>query len=267
MSFTIGFIGCGNMAEGIIRGISSSNIEYNSLNVFDIDKDKLDKFSDINKCVKHNDAVSLVNASDIVFLCIKPNCLDEAMKGIICENKAFVSILAGIKLNDISLAVDSSDSRYMRVMPNMPIKVGEGAICIADNYTLNKKEYGYVLDLFSSIGKVFIISEDLMDSVTAISGSGPAYVFYIIDAMTKAGEEIGLDHETSLMLSIQTFKGSLDMINRDSDLELLCDSICSKGGTTIEAVNTFDEYDMKDIFKKAIKACRDKSILLSRKDK
>ena len=267
MSYRIGFIGCGNMAEGIIRGIVSSNINYKSLNIFDIDKNKLDRFSDINNCASHNDAISLINASDIVFLCIKPNSLNTALAGVKCENKAFISILAGIKLVDISSAIDSIDSRYMRVMPNMPIKVGKGAICIADNHTLNINEYKYVKELFSSIGLVLSVNEELMDSVTAISGSGPAYVFYIIDAMTKAGEDIGLDHNTSLLLSIQTFKGSLDMINIDSDLESLCDSICSKGGTTIEAINVFDEYDMKDIINKAIVACRDKSILLSRKDK
>ena len=263
MAYKIGFIGCGNMASGIINGVLKSGIPYGCINLYDIDSSKTDIYKHIRDIKIKDSAAALADASDFIFLCVKPNNLPDVLNSIKSKNKAYISIAAGVKLDVIKEMINDKRSRFMRIMPNMPLKVGEGAICIADNYTLNSREFEYVTFLYASIGKYYIVSENEMDAVTAISGSGPAYVFYIMDSIAKAGEEIGMDYKTALELAKQTFIGSIKMIEDDSDLGELCESICSKGGTTIEAIDIFRKNKLDEIIKEGIVACRNKSVKLS----
>ncbi len=259
--FKAGFIGCGNMASAIIKGILGHQIlTEEEIFVFDTDEQKAQATGGRN-CASIEE---LAQAADIIFLCVKPNIIPVVLPLIQAENKAFVSIAAGVKTEKLAKLL-SVPARIMRIMPNTPLMVGKGASCVQTPNNFTKDESAFIEEIFSSLGIVEYVSGDWMDAVTGVSGSGPAYVYLFIDALAKAGEKNGLPFEVSLKLAVQTFEGACEMLKKAGDSpSQLIHNVCSPGGTTLEAMKVFDQNKTREIVAQAVDACVAKSKELSK---
>lgn len=263
MSYKLGFAGCGNMAGAIIRGIIASGLlDGGNISVFDPDESKTAqmKGEGVNICA---DMKELQAFADILFLCVKPNVVPAVLGEITVPGRAVVSIAAGVRSEKIKDLL-KVDARILRIMPNTPLMVGKGASGFEVPSTLTKEEYAFIKEIFQSLGIVVEVEASLMDAVTGISGSGPAYMYYFLKALADAGERQGLRYEDSAALALQTMQGAAEMVKRSgAALESLIKAVCSPGGTTIEALAVFDEMDLSGIVDKAVDACTKKSIMLS----
>ena len=260
-NFKTGFIGCGNMATAIINGILDKNIiKAQNINLYDLDNKKAIRFKGAN--VSQSIDQLAVN-SDIIFLCVKPNVLQQVASKISAKGKAVVSIAAGVGTDKLFTWLPD-DTRLLRIMPNTPLMVGKGASVFQqpDNLTDNEREFIY--KVFSSLGTVEKVNADEMDAVTGISGSGPAYVYLFVDALAKAGEKQGLNADVSFSLALQTFNGACEMLKKsDKTPDSLIKDVCSPGGTTIEAMKVFEDENLRLLIEKAVEACVNRSKELS----
>jgi pyrroline-5-carboxylate reductase len=258
----IGFIGAGKMAEALINGIINSSLT-SAHNIFASDKDSsrmnyITGEYGING-VRTNAA--LAEKSDIIILAVKPDnigeVLDEIKKSIDVK-KLIISIAAGIKEEFIRQRL-SSGTRIVRVMPNTPALVLQGAAGIYFNKNCNKKHREYAKKIFDSIGiSIVLDKEPLLDAVTALSGSGPAYVFYFIEALSDAGVSMGLSRDMSQKLAIQTVFGAGKMA-KETNIHptILKEMVTSPGGTTIKALEILERAGIKGSIIKAVnKACK-----------
>lgn len=258
-SFKTGFIGCGNMASAIIGGMEKAG--FTDLFIYDKDQAKCKKFEGASLCQNVNE---VAEKADIIFLCVKPNVLPDVLQEIKAEGKAFVSIAAGVRTEKIRDLLKPA-GRIMRIMPNTPLLVGKGAICIQIPTDFTEQEQNFIEHIFQSLGIIEYVSGDLMDSVTGVSGSGPAYVYMFIDALAKAGAKHGLPEDASLRLAVQTFEGACEMLKQTGDTpSQLIHNVCSPGGTTIEAMKIFDMNETRGVVEWAVDACVAKSRELSK---
>ena len=252
MNKKIGFIGCGKMASAIINGIISSAYVSKS-NV---------KGSEINPEIAENaqkrlginvitDNKALVMDSDIIFLVTKPNQVSEILEEIKTEltsEKLLVSIAAGVSTSKIENIVGRQ--RIVRVMPNTPALVLEGMSGVCKGKYASEGDLDFVVELLSNIGKAIKVTEAQMDIVTAISGSGPAFFYKVIEDMARAGEKLGLDYEKSLMLATQTALGSAKMVfNRgETPVQTLIDNVATKGGCTFVGISVMNDENSEKLF-------------------
>lgn len=266
MNKKIGFIGAGNMGKAIIGGIIKSEKVLPS-DIFVYDKntasyDELTKEFNINCCMD----IKEVCKCQIIILAVKPNIIYSVISKIkdCVSDSVIVSIAAGQSIEKLSTAFGKDNLKIVRVMPNTPALVNEGMSGIALNSVMqneeNKENVKDVLDIFSSIGKAEIVNENLMDAVTGISGSSPAYVFMLIEAMADAGVLAGMTRNQAYTFSAQAVLGSakmvLDLSKHPAELK---DMVCSPSGTTIEAVKVLEEKGFRSAIIDAIDACIKKS--------
>ena len=258
----IGFIGGGNMASAIIGGvISSSCANSEDILVYDKNPDALNKLNTAYG-IKSDYTLSDVCSADILFLAVKPNVIysviDE-IKDMVNENTAIVSIAAGQSIEKLSNAFNKS-LKIIRVMPNTPALVGEGMSAVSVNSLVNEEDTNSVMTILKSFGKAEIVPETLMDTVTGVSGSSPAYVFMLIEAMADAAVLGGMPRNQAYTFASQAVLGSAKMVlelpNHPGELK---DMVCSPGGTTIEAVKVLENDGFRSSVMNAIDACIKKS--------
>ncbi len=254
-------IGLGNMGGAILSGIVSGGIlpaeNIAGADKADVCRAKAEKlgvraFSEPSEAVKD---------ADLVILAVKPQSLEALMSeiGEVRKSAVIVSILAGKKIQILE-SYFGADAKIVRVMPNTPALVGVGMSGICRNANVSDEELSKVVEIFSSFGKASVVDESLMDIVTGISGSGPAYVYMFIDGLIKAGVKNGMDEESAKLFAAQTVKGAAEMVlQSDISPEQLKINVCSPGGTTIEAVKVLEEQGFEDIVMQAVKACEEKS--------
>ena len=251
----IGFLGAGNMASAILRGLRICEKGCYDVNPAAVRRAEAEL--DTRGFASGED---LCAWADIVVLAVKPQVLEGAVRPL-CEalrGKAVLSIAAGWSLQ--RLAALLPQSRLCRVMPNTPAMVGEGMAAIAKESTLTRAEMDCVQEMFSAVGKAVVVEERLFDAVTAVSGSGPAYVYMVIEAMADAGVREGLSRDSALLLAAQTVLGSARMVlESGSHPAALRDMVCSPGGTTIDAVCVLEEKGLRAALEAAVRACADKS--------
>ncbi|MHC4759448.1 MAG: pyrroline-5-carboxylate reductase [Planctomycetota bacterium] len=266
---TIGFIGSGNMAEALIKGSISAGI-YTSESIFasDVRQERLQFLSEeygIKTTTGNSDAVS--NA-DIVVLSTKPQQMDEALASIqssFSDNKLVISIAAGVKIEKITKTL--GEIAVVRVMPNTPALLGEGASALYANEKA-KPRLDEALKIFSAVGKAVVVEDEgLIDTVTAVSGSGPAYFFLLMEEMMKAGIKLGLSEDVSKDLVLQTAKGAaLLSVEREKEGESPAElrrKVTSPGGTTEAALKVFAEGDFGPLVHAALKRACERSKELS----
>jgi len=260
--FKLGFIGFGNMAKAIYDGIVLKGVLKNKdIAIFDADAEKSEnaKKQKINVLSDNNE---IVKTCKYILFAVKPQQAYDIFKNIKPEQNIIISIMAGI--TKAKLQKNLQNCKIVRCMPNTPALIGLGMTAIDCN-DLENDERKFVLSIFSSIGKTVELEDKYMDAVTSVSGSGPAYVYMFIDALIDAGVKNGLDYDTSKLLTLQTIVGSYKMVqNTSAPIQNLIDAVCSKGGTTIEAVKVFNDSKFKDIVKKAAEACYKRSVELSK---
>lgn len=262
-TFTVGFIGAGNMASAIIKGaVNSGVIDAKNVCVYDIETDKTAALQTEFGVRLASDLPELVTQSKILLLAVKPNVLGAVLEDIIkynLENKAVVSIAAGWS-GDMIRSVIGADKRVLRLMPNTPLLVGAGMTVFETPHTLTDEEFAFVEKMFASLGLVEQAAQKQMDAVTAVSGSGPAYAFMFIEALADAGVLCGLPRVQAMKLAAQTLLGSAKMVlETDCHPGALKDAVCSPGGTTIEAVKFLEENGFRGAIIKAAEQCAKKS--------
>lgn len=254
----IGFIGIGNMACAIINGMLNSKI-YNPCDifVFDLDENKRSamKLKGINICTT---SLEVANKSEYIILAIKPqnyNVVLEEIKDSIDNDHVMVSIAAGISIDFIKSYFNATCS-VVRVMPNTPLLLGQGAtaICGCDNIPEDKLKIVY--DIFSASGMVEFLTEDKMNAVISINGSSPAYIYLFVKSMLDYAETQGIDYQIAMNLICKTLQGSADMIIKSGKtLDELIKMVSSPGGTTLEALKVLEENKFHDLIIKAMKSC------------
>lgn len=260
--YILGFVGAGNMAEAIISGaVRKGSVSDDSLYVFDINKHNTTKLVKNLGITAADSVKSLCSHCDIIVLAVKPNVLEKVLEDIkdSIENRTLVSIAAGWSADKIK-SIIGRDKKVLRLMPNTPILVGEGMSVFETPYNADEDVVSFIDSVFSSIGKVEYAPAKLMDAVTAVSGSGPAYVFMFIEALSDAGVLCGLPREMSTALAAQTVAGAAKMV-QESGMHpgQLKDAVCSPGGTTIEAVQSLEQDGFRSAIINAAKKCSDKS--------
>lgn len=260
----VAIIGCGNMAQAIINGLTNISTraamkavgkEF-SVIASDCDESKLLKVRDM--CSVTLDNAEAVKRSDYVLLAVKPQIAERALSGLDLSDKVIISIMAGVTLSKIK-EITHSDV-VVRVMPNLCARVGESfnAYVMDGAFTDTQKES--VIDILSSFGVCSEVVESDMDAVTGITGSGPAFVFMTIRAFAEKAMACGFSPEQAKAMAIQTIVGSaLTAEKSQADFSVLVDSVCSKGGTTIEGVNYLNSQNYESILSTAIQKSIDRS--------
>lgn len=252
------------MGSAIIGGVVNGRIaEPSDIIVTDHDTNKVNELM-----AEYNIKQGLSNelaaaAADVLFLCVKPNVvysvIDE-IKNSISNETIVVSIAAGQSIEKLEKAFDNPNLKLVRVMPNTPALVGEGMAAVVPNKNVSQEETDTVLEIFSSFGKAEQVPESLMDAVTAVSGSSPAYVFIFIEAMADAAVAGGMPRTQAYIFAAQSVLGSAKMVlETQKHPGELKDMVCSPAGTTIDAVAVLEEEGMRAAVMKAMKACIDKS--------
>ena len=250
--YKLGFIGYGNMAKAIVGGILKSGI---------LDKSQIavsrlsDTAADGIFCTNDNGYVA--DNSEYLVLAVKPQVFKQIEFS--CSAECVISIMAGVDSKSISDKL-GMDGRVIRVMPNTPSQIGKGATAIANN-ALGDRYNDFCKRIFESVGEVCFIDEDKFDAVTCVSGSGPAYAYYFVKAMIDGGVANGLDKATSKALTLDTVIGACEMIKANPDIPVgqLISNVCSKGGTTIEAINVLEKNQLDKTVIDAMTACRKRS--------
>ena len=267
--YNIGFIGSGKMAGAIIKGLLKSGfVNSENLLATQVEQEGLEEKSQALGIEIILDNKLLTQKSDVIFIATKPNQVIGVLEEItpfINSQKMIVSIAAGVSLNKLEMSLPEK-TRVIRVMPNTPALVGEGMSgMIGGNYA-SKEDIEYISSLLTTIGKCIIVDdESQMDIVTAISGSGPAFFYKVINDIARAGEKLGLSYEKALLLSIQTAIGSAKMaLNREVSMEQLVSNVATKGGCTRVGVDVMEEVDTANIFAEVISKTTKKAFELGK---
>ena len=265
MKITI--VGCGNMGLIYARAFLKYNI-VSKENLILAEKNEIRK----QELLKLNvGQVTVVNDpkiadSDIIIIAVKPQDFEELateLKPFLYSAKCIISIMAGMKMQKIEHALNNLN--IIRAMPNSPAELGMGITAFTASKTVPIEQIRKAENLLGTTGRcVFLENEDLLDAVTALSGSGPAYFFYVVKHMIEAGKQMGFDEATSAMFVKQTMLGSFHLINNaNKSLDELITAVASKGGTTEAAFTVFNEAEVGENIQKGIVKARDRSVELS----
>jgi len=265
----IGFIGSGKMAGAIIKGLIKTGFaKPENMLATQGEPTGLEEKSKNLGIGIILDNKELVKTSDVIFIAVKPNQVLgvlEEIKPFVTPEKLIVSIAAGVNINKLETNLPNK-TRVIRVMPNTPALVGEGMSGMVGGNWVNNDDINFVKDLLSTIGKCIVVdSEDQIDIVTAISGSGPAFFYKVINEIARAGEKLGMDYDKALLLSIQTAIGSAKMaLNRDISMEQLISNVATKGGCTAVGVDCMNDNNSEKLFYDVIKSTTEKAHALGK---
>ena len=254
----VSIIGGGKMGEVLARGIISSNLlPSKGITVSDTLTERLKYLEEeyqVNVTANNKEAIK---SADVVILAVKPQNMAEVLEGIsdiVDETKLVISIAAGMTTEFIEKYLKKC-VRAIRVMPNMPALVGEGAAALAAGKNATEDDLALARHIFGSIGITVIIAENLMDAVTGLSGSGPAYGFVIIEALSDAGVNMGLSRDIALKLSAQTLLGAAKLyLKGEKHPAELKDMVASPGGTTIAGLKAIEEGGLRATLIAAVEA-------------
>ena len=261
----IGFIGAGNMARSLIGGLISSGIESNCLFATDPNDDIRNSLTKEFSIQTFEDNQKLVDECDVIVFDVKPQILKAAATSLNAKDSAlYLSIAAGIPSESLNNWLGSKKA-VVRSMPNTPSLVLSGASGLFANEHVSNEQKEIAESILRAVGvTVWVEDEAQLDAVTALSGSGPAYFFMVMEAMEKAGQELGLSADTARLLAIQTGFGATKLaLEMEDSPEELRKKVTSPGGTTEQAIKTFEEQGLVDIFSKAMKAARDRAKVLA----
>ena len=259
----LGLIGVGNMGTALLKGVLSSNtIEKEKIVIYDVREDVIkNRIQEFNvKAVSSN--TELVQQVKFIIIAVKPQNIDSVLEEIgpkLSEDQILISIAAGVTLDYIKKYI-SKNIGLIRVMPNTPALVGEGASAIAHNKNITENDLNYVKKILNSVGKVVELEEKHIDAVTGLSGSGPAYVFVMIEALADGGVKMGLPRNIALKLAAQTVLGSAKMVMETGmHPGELKDMVASPGGTTITALHEIEKGKLRATLISAVEAATLKS--------
>jgi len=252
----IGIIGGGNMGAVLLKGMISGNlVTVGTVTVSDVDRQRRHYLTETYGITATADNADAVTGVDIVILAVKPQQMGEVLSGIadaLDASTLVISIAAGITTRFIEDNLGKG-IHVIRVMPNTPALIGEGATAIAGGRHTTEEELTMARQIFDSIGLTVIVEEKLMDAVTGLSGSGPAYVFTIIEALSDGGVSMGLPRDIALKLAAQTLLGAARLcLEGDRHPGQLRDMVTSPGGTTIAGLKALEEGKLRATLMSAV---------------
>lgn len=265
----VGFLGGGNMGEALIRGLLKTGlIPPENLFVADVRLDRLEELARFYGVHTLSDNRLLVRRVDVVILAVKPQILAMVLTEIspVVDGKLLVSIAAGVSTGKIRSCLPPG-IRLIRTMPNTPALVLEGATAIARAEGLEPGDLETAQEIFSAVGKVVVLEEELMDAVTGLSGSGPAYIALVVEALADGGVRVGLDRQTAMTLAAQTVLGSARLlIETGTHPGQLKDMVTSPGGTAIAGIHTLESGGLRRTLIDAVERATQRSRELGRGD-
>jgi pyrroline-5-carboxylate reductase len=267
----IGFIGAGNMAEAVIAGVlTAGHTPARSILVSDIQQGRVADLEQTYGVQGAGSNKAVVEGCDTVFFAVKPQQVGGVLSELAAQGafrspqrkRRIVSIAAGIRTTAYEAVIYSELSEneerlfpIIRVMPNTPALVLAGTSAVCANSRTAREDLDSVKAILSAVGEVFECRESEMNAVTAVSGSGPAYGFYLVEAMRDAGAELGLPPAEALKMTVSTLKGALALLeNQQAEPDALRRNVTSPGGTTEAALQVMDAGNVQSILKDAIKA-------------
>jgi len=241
-------IGCGNMGSALVTGLAKAG--GHSIVACDLDPDALAAVADVAD--ETTDDISRAAEADVVFVAVKPDIVEAVLAELdLGPDQTLVTIAAGVPTDFVA---SRTDARVVRIMPNLAAETRDMAAAATGDLTDEVRE------LLGDVGEFAEIEEAQMDIATAVNGSGPAFVFYLIKAMTEAGVAGGLDHEEAQTLSAQTFKGAAETVLQDDrSADELIDAVCSPNGTTIEGMDVLWDSDADAAVEDAVAAAERRS--------
>ncbi len=263
---TLGVLGGGNMAEAIVRGVLAAGlVPAADIAVYDPLAARRELFAGLG--CRAADAAREVAGADFLLLAVKPQTFREAVGGLgdgPGPGTVVASIIAGVPIRAIE-ALFPPGCRVVRVMPNTPLLIGRGVSALARGGNAGAADLAMARQLFACAGQAFEVEERHMDAVTALSGSGPAYLFRFAEALIAAGEKLGLAPELSRDLAVGTLRGAAEMLAANPDPALLRQRVTSPGGTTAAALRVFDEGDFAGLVAEALAAAERRGAELGKK--
>jgi len=264
----IGFIGGGNMASSLIGGLVSNDYPADKITVADLDADKLRYLNETFGVNTTLDSNSLVLQSDIVVLAVKPQHMQSVADSIAAsaqqKKPVLVSIAAGIRIAALERWL-GGDLAVVRCMPNTPALVETGATGLFANTQVGVEQKDQVESLMRAVGvAVWVAEEGDLDTVTALSGSGPAYFFMVMEALEAAAVDAGLDQKTAQLLTQETALGAAKMaLESTESAAVLRQRVTSPGGTTERAIEVLEKQGLRAILQQALSAAKERSVELS----
>jgi len=263
---TIGFIGGGNMARALIGGLLAAGVEPASISVSDPDTASRDGLARLG-VQAHADNQAVVDRCQVVVLAVKPQLMKPVLTALQPGKVAgqfFLSIAAGIRTASLNAWL-GDQVPVVRAMPNTPALVQSAATALYATPRVADAQKDQAESVMRAAGLVLWLDEETqMDAVTALSGSGPAYFFYVMEAMEKAGTALGLPHETARLLSIQTAFGAARLaLEIEEEPALLRENVTSPGGTTEQAIRVLQQGGLEKLFAQAMTAARDRAVELA----
>lgn len=255
----IGFIGAGNMAFALAKAIKKNRLAK-SIIASDINEERLDFLKKELKIETTKDNIQVVLKSDIIFLAVKPQAIDTVLDEIKdkVRDQLIISIAAGIRLKRLESKL--KNKKIVRVMPNTPCLVGEMAAGFAVGKKVKDKEIKIVEEILNSAGKAFYLKEELLDAVTGLSGSGPAFVARLVEGLIEGGVKSGLNRDVARELALQTFLGTAKLlIESGMTADELVSMVSSPGGTTVAGREILENSDVKDILIRTVKRATERS--------
>jgi len=260
----ITFIGGGNMARSLIGGLLETGVNPENIRVSDPNPSALAADFPIKSYV---DNIAAIDGANVLVLAVKPQILSEVVKTLATAlpNKhlpLFISIAAGIRTQDIARWLGNEQAAIVRVMPNTPALVRSGASALFAVKQVSTPQKQLAESILRAVGlTIWLEDETQMDAVTALSGSGPAYFFLLMEVMEKAGINLGLPAETARLLTLQTGFGAAKMaLESQHDAATLRAQVTSKGGTTEQAVQVLQQGGLQELFDRALQAAQQRAV-------
>ena len=252
----VGFIGAGNMGEALIKGLVAANlVPPKAIYASDVRLEHLRALEQRYGVQLTQDNAELVSQVDVVILAVKPQIMASVLGQIapaVTRQKLLISIAAGVPTKTIRAGL-GKEARLIRVMPNTPALVLEGVTVVAKAEGLEPDDLDTAGEIFSAVGRVVTLDEELMDAVTGLSGSGPAYVAIVIESLADGGVRMGLDRATAMTLATQTVLGTARLaLETGLHPGALKDMVSSPGGTTIAGIAALEECGVRHAFIKAV---------------
>ncbi len=251
-------IGGGNMGLTYARGFLKSHIvELGNMFILEKSPEKAEELRSLEIGRVFGNPGEYIKKMDLIVLAVKPQDITRlfnTIKDFIGDQQLILSIMAGVRISTI---VDGLEvAKVIRAMPNLPAQIGAGMTVYTSSDEVTRLELVTVQNLLSASGKtIYVEREEMLNAATAISGSGPAYVFYFMQSLIEAGKDMGFTQSESELLTYQTFKGAVDLFNKyDFSCEEWISKVSSKGGTTEAAIKGFDKKTVKNSFKEGVKA-------------
>ena len=264
----IGFIGAGNMGGAILGGILNANLVDNEHIIASVKSDEsMKRIKETYNVKVTKDSKEVARESDILFVAVKPNVYDEVLEDVkdeIDDKKIVVTIAAGKTIDSVEKII-GDDKKIVRTMPNTPALVGEGMASLTPNKNITEEELNEIKSIFDALGQSEVVNEDMIHAVIGASGSSNAYAFMFIESIADGAVLAGMPRDKAYKFAAQGVLGAAKMIlETGKHPGELKDMVCSPGGTTIEAVKVLESENFRGAVIKAVEACVNKSIEMSK---